>query len=70
MRKVYFCFGCGELFSEAKVVDHGQFGKVEICPFCEKKVSQTRGIKRGLVCLWWWLKELFLSGGSSGTARW
>jgi len=44
--------------------DHGPLGKVEICPFCEKRVYQTSGIKAALVKLWWWLRELFLSGGS------
>jgi len=58
MRKIYNCFSCGKWFSEAKVVDHGQWGKVELCPFCEKKVYQARGLKAALVCLWWRLKEL------------
>jgi len=61
MKKVYKCFSCGKWFSEAKMVDHGKFGKAEICPFCEKKVYQTKGIKAALVCLWWWLRKLFLS---------
>ena len=66
MRRVYKCFNCGKWFKEAKMGDHGPLGKVEICPFCEKRVYQTSGIKAALVKLWWWLKELFLSGGSGG----
>lgn len=61
MKKVYNCFRCGKWFEKAKVMDHGQFGKVEVCPFCGHRVYQTGGITKVLVSLWWWLKELFLS---------
>ncbi len=53
MRKVYKCFNCGKWFGKAKVGDHGALGKVEICPFCERRVYQTRGSKAALVRLWW-----------------
>jgi len=70
MRRVYNCFSCGKWFNKAEVVDHGKFGKAEICPFCGQRVYRTRGSKAALVCLWWWLKELFFSAGRGGTAGW
>jgi len=61
MRKVYNCFGCGKWFEKAEKIEFEQIGEVEVCPFCKKRVYQTKGIKAALVCLGWWLKELFLS---------
>ncbi len=70
MRKVYKCFDCGKWFREANIRDHEPLGKVEFCPFCGRRVYQTSGIKAALVFLWWWLRELFLSGGSGGHVQW
>jgi len=67
VRRVYNCFRCRKWFGEAKT--EKRIGEVEVCPFCGQRVYQARGIKATLVCLWWWLKELFLSAGSGPTAR-
>ena len=67
MRKVYNCFKCGKWFEKPKKVK--RIGEVEICPFCGQRVYPVRGIKRALVCLWWWLKELFLSGDRRSQGR-
>ncbi len=64
MKKVFNCFKCGKWFEEAKKKEFKPIGEVEVCPFCGQRVYPVRGIKRALVCLWWWLKKLFLSGGS------
>ncbi len=63
MRKVYNCFRCGKWFEKAKKIKFKQVGEVGVCPFCERpEYIRLKGIKAALVCLWWWLKELFLSG--------
>lgn len=67
MRKVYNCFKCGKWFDKAKKVK--RIREIEICPFCGQRVYPARGIKAALVSLWWWLKELFSSGGSTHRSR-
>ncbi len=62
MKKVYKCFECGKWFKEAK--KGRRIAEMEFCPFCGQRVYRTRGIKARLVLVWWWLRELFLSGGS------
>ena len=57
MRKVYNCFKCGKWFEEAKTDK-----RIEVCPFCGMRVYPSKGVRRGLVCLWWWLKRLLVSG--------
>ena len=67
MRKVYNCFSCREYFEQAKTTKYGTVWEIEVCPFCEGRVYPVKGVRRGLVCLWWWLKSLLVSGR---TARW
>lgn len=55
MRKVYNCLKCGKWFEEAK--KEKRIREMEVCPFCEGRAYPARGIKRALVCLWWWLAQ-------------